>query len=72
MALCFSMVMSNILSVGGAFSPSLCNVYVCHSTAEPFVQNLRAQRMKRSDFDIIKVIGRGAFSEVRPELGMWR
>ncbi|XP_072285483.1 myotonin-protein kinase isoform X2 [Pyxicephalus adspersus] len=32
--------------------------------AEPFVQHIRAQRMKRSDFDIIKVIGRGAFSEV--------
>ncbi|XP_056397049.1 myotonin-protein kinase isoform X2 [Hyla sarda] len=32
--------------------------------AEPLVQNIREQRMKRSDFDIIKVIGRGAFSEV--------
>ncbi|XP_068106797.1 myotonin-protein kinase isoform X2 [Hyperolius riggenbachi] len=32
--------------------------------AEPIVQNIREQRMKRSDFDIIKVIGRGAFSEV--------
>ncbi|KAG9478144.1 hypothetical protein GDO78_013254 [Eleutherodactylus coqui] len=32
--------------------------------AEPFVQNIREQKMKRSDFDIIKVIGRGAFSEV--------
>ncbi|XP_075043237.1 myotonin-protein kinase isoform X2 [Mixophyes fleayi] len=32
--------------------------------AEPLVQSLREQRMKRSDFDILKVIGRGAFSEV--------
>ncbi|KAM9324006.1 myotonin-protein kinase [Gastrophryne carolinensis] len=32
--------------------------------AEPFVQRIQEQRMKRSDFDIIKVIGRGAFSEV--------
>ncbi|XP_075690539.1 myotonin-protein kinase [Rhinoderma darwinii] len=32
--------------------------------AEPLVQSIREQRMKRSDFDIIKVIGRGAFSEV--------
>ncbi|XP_063793678.1 myotonin-protein kinase isoform X2 [Pseudophryne corroboree] len=32
--------------------------------AEPLIDSLREQRMKRSDFDILKVIGRGAFSEV--------
>eukprot|EP00079_Xenopus_tropicalis_P029565 XP_012825054.1 PREDICTED: myotonin-protein kinase isoform X1 [Xenopus tropicalis] len=34
------------------------------SWADPLAQLIREQRMKRSDFDILKVIGRGAFSEV--------
>ncbi|KAM4642289.1 myotonin-protein kinase isoform 2-T3 [Discoglossus pictus] len=32
--------------------------------ANPLAQNVRERRMKRQDFDIIQVIGRGAFSEV--------
>ncbi|KAM4696145.1 myotonin-protein kinase [Rhinophrynus dorsalis] len=34
------------------------------SWAGPLTQTIREQRMKRNDFDILKVIGRGAFSEV--------
>ncbi|XP_053329313.1 myotonin-protein kinase [Spea bombifrons] len=34
------------------------------SWANPMSQRIRERRMKRSDFDIVKVIGRGAFSEV--------
>uniref|UniRef100_A0A8C6WFN4 non-specific serine/threonine protein kinase n=1 Tax=Neogobius melanostomus TaxID=47308 RepID=A0A8C6WFN4_9GOBI len=40
------------------------NVFVS-PTAEPLVRQVKKTRIKREDFDILKVIGRGAFSEVR-------
>ncbi|CAL9685999.1 unnamed protein product [Knipowitschia caucasica] len=33
--------------------------------AEPLVQQVKRTRIKREDFHILKVIGRGTFSEVR-------
>uniref|UniRef100_A0A8C6WHA1 Protein kinase domain-containing protein n=1 Tax=Neogobius melanostomus TaxID=47308 RepID=A0A8C6WHA1_9GOBI len=39
------------------------NVFVS-PTAEPLVRQVKKTRIKREDFDILKVIGRGAFSEV--------
>lgn len=36
-------------------------------TAEPIAARLKEVRLQRDDFEILKVIGRGAFSEVRPE-----
>lgn len=34
---------------------------------EPIAARLKEVRLQRDDFEILKVIGRGAFSEVRPE-----
>lgn len=33
-------------------------------TAKPFTQLLKGMQLRREDFEIIKVIGRGAFGEV--------
>lgn len=35
---------------------------------EPIATRLKEVRLQREDFEILKVIGRGAFSEVSPEL----
>lgn len=34
------------------------------SSAEPFASKVKQMRLKREDFEILKVIGRGAFGEV--------
>lgn len=34
---------------------------------EPIATRLKEVRLQRDDFEILKVIGRGAFSEVSPE-----
>lgn len=34
--------------------------------AEPIAARLKEARLQRDDFEILKVIGRGAFSEVSP------
>lgn len=39
------------------------------SPAEPVTSRLKQLRLQRDDFEILKVIGRGAFSEVRKEDG---
>jgi hypothetical protein len=40
-------------------------VCVC-GPVEPAVREIRSHLVQRSDFQTIKVIGRGAFGEVRP------
>lgn len=39
-------------------------LYVPLITAEPLVKQVKRTRLKREDFHILKVIGRGNFSEV--------
>uniref|UniRef100_A0A8C6SHU2 non-specific serine/threonine protein kinase n=1 Tax=Neogobius melanostomus TaxID=47308 RepID=A0A8C6SHU2_9GOBI len=52
------------LSFEHCFNGRNMNVFVS-PTAEPLVRQVKKTRIKREDFDILKVIGRGAFSEVR-------
>lgn len=35
------------------------------STAKPFTSRVKQMRLHKEDFEILKVIGRGAFGEVR-------
>lgn len=37
---------------------------------EPIAERLKEARLQRDDFEILKVIGRGAFSEVSRELSL--
>lgn len=46
-----------------SLSPTLC------SPASPFVTKVKELRLQRDDFEILKVIGRGAFGEVSQRLG---
>nr|XP_023680553.1 myotonin-protein kinase isoform X1 [Paramormyrops kingsleyae] len=47
-------------------SPLAQEKYVCGflNWAEPFVRQVKKTRIQRDDFDVLKVIGRGTFSEV--------
>ena len=40
-------------------------------TAKPFTQLVKDMQLHREDFEIIKVIGRGAFGEVREAPSTW-
>lgn len=42
------------------------NVAQFLSWASPFVTKVKELRLQRDDFEILKVIGRGAFGETRP------
>lgn len=39
-------------------------LYIFYVTVKPVVQRVKALRLSRDDFEVIKVIGRGAFGEV--------
>ena len=40
------------------------HVNTCLSSARPVTNTVRHKRLKRDDFETLKVIGRGAFGEV--------
>lgn len=48
----------------GSLSPTLC------PSASPFVAKVKELRLQRDDFEILKVIGRGAFGEVSKRHGV--
>lgn len=45
--------------------PTLICGFFLFLTAKPFTQLVKEMQLHRDDFEIIKVIGRGAFGEVR-------
>ena len=44
---------------------SVCDVNVVYAAAKPVVENVKELRLHRDDFETLKIIGRGAFGEVR-------
>lgn len=42
----------------------MLSVMCCVFEAKPIVSNVKQLRLQRSDFETLKIIGRGAFGEV--------
>lgn len=46
------------------FFPNRFSLFVCLCVVKPVVNKIRACRVRRDDFELQKVIGRGAFGQV--------